>query len=84
MRGLQEMVRRRGGFEQAGFPTDLKRIISWYGIFISPRGVFLPSCVWKERSLVSGLASCMPHMRYMVTNSKLWNSSSKSTLTDLT
>ncbi|KAE8447504.1 hypothetical protein EG329_010634 [Mollisiaceae sp. DMI_Dod_QoI] len=29
MKGLQEMVRRRGGFEQAGFPMDLKRLIAW-------------------------------------------------------
>ena len=29
MRGLKEMVRRRGGFEKADFPMDLKRLIAW-------------------------------------------------------
>jgi len=31
MNGLEEMVRRRGGFEEAGFSLDIKRLIGWYG-----------------------------------------------------
>lgn len=29
MRGLKEMVMRRGGLERADFPMDLKRLIGW-------------------------------------------------------
>lgn len=29
MRGLKEMVRRRGGLEKAEFSMDLKRLIAW-------------------------------------------------------
>jgi hypothetical protein len=29
MRGLKEMVSRRGGLERADFPLDLKRLIAW-------------------------------------------------------
>jgi hypothetical protein len=29
MRGLREMVRRRGGLEKAGFGMHLKRLIAW-------------------------------------------------------
>ena len=29
MRGLKEMVRRRGGLEGADLPQDLKRLIGW-------------------------------------------------------
>lgn len=29
LNGLYEMVRRRGGFENGGFSSDLRRLIAW-------------------------------------------------------